>query len=239
MHHIQSINLNYELPDRKILMSPSLTPVWATHSGIDHADKYQWDITTWFISSKHRTKLTGPESNNSCTLYMQIANWHSSFLLLIWIKILPGNILVLVNIMNPDKTEILSTWYLNDGDCSCCHCKVSIWASIISLVSCLSKYPLFSLVFIMYDVCMHVWYHSNWRPGSHLGYKQTCSRNSNTTNWISFKLGAERTLGMANMYAHLFSVRLKTWRHGGHICFLTPMITLFWLISRKLCKIGD
>ena len=82
------------------------------------------------------------------------------------------------------------------------------------------------------------WYHSKWRPGGHLGCKQTWSRNSNT-NWISFKLGAERTLGMANMYAHLFSVRFKKWRHGGHICFLTRMITLFWLISRKLCKIGD
>ena len=44
---------------------------------------------------------------------------------------------------------------------------------------------------------------------------------------------------MANMNAHLFSVCFKKWRHGGHICFLTPMITLFWLISRKLCKIGD
>ena len=46
---------------------------------------------------------------------------------------------------------------------------------------------------------------------------------------------------MANMYAHLFSVRFKKWRHGGHICFLTPIITLFWLIglSRKLWKIGD
>ena len=83
------------------------------------------------------------------------------------------------------------------------------------------------------------WYHSKWRPGVHLGCKQTWSHNSNNTNWISFKLGAERTLGMANMYAHLFSVRFKKWRHGGHICFLTPMITLFWLISRKFCKIGD
>ena len=83
------------------------------------------------------------------------------------------------------------------------------------------------------------WYHSKWWPGGHHGCKQTWSRNSNNTNWISFKLGAERTLGMANMYAHLFSVRLKKWRHGGHICVLTPMITLFWLISRKLCKIGD
>ena len=83
------------------------------------------------------------------------------------------------------------------------------------------------------------WYHSKWRPGGHLGCKQTWSRNSNNTNWISFKLGAKRTLGMANMYAHLFSVWFKKWRHGGHICFFTPMITLFWLISRKLCKIGD
>ena len=83
------------------------------------------------------------------------------------------------------------------------------------------------------------WYHSKWRPGGHLGCKQTWSRNSNNTNWISFKLGAERTLGMANMYAHLFSVRFKKWRHGGHFCFFTPTITLFWLISRKLCKIGD
>ena len=24
------------------------------------------------------------------------------------------------------------------------------------------------------------------------------------------------------MYAHLFSVWFKKWRHGGHICFLTP-----------------
>ena len=24
-----------------------------------------------------------------------------------------------------------------------------------------------------------------------------------------------------------------------HICFLTPMITRFWPISQKLCKIGD
>ena len=83
------------------------------------------------------------------------------------------------------------------------------------------------------------WYHSKWRPGGHLGCKQTWSRNSNNTNWISFKLGAKRTLGMANMYAHLFSVWFKKWRHGGHICFFTPMITLFWLMSRKLCKIGD
>ena len=83
------------------------------------------------------------------------------------------------------------------------------------------------------------WYHSKWRPGGHLGSKQTWSRNSNNTNWISFKLGAKRTLRMANMYAHLFSVWFKKWRHGGHICFFTPMITLFWLISRKLCKIGD
>ena len=83
------------------------------------------------------------------------------------------------------------------------------------------------------------WYHSKWRPDGHLGCKQTWSRNSNNTNWISFKLGAKRTLGMANMYAHLFSVWFKKWRHGGHICFFTPMITLFWLISRKLCKIGD
>ena len=29
------------------------------------------------------------------------------------------------------------------------------------------------------------------------------------------------------------------WRHGGNICFLTPMITVFLPISRKLCKIGD
>ena len=42
----------------------------------------------------------------------------------------------------------------------------------------------------------------------------------------------------ANMYAHLFSVRFQKWRHGGHICVLTPVITLFWPISRKLCKIG-
>ena len=83
------------------------------------------------------------------------------------------------------------------------------------------------------------WYPSKWRPDGHLGCKQTLSRNSNNTNWISFKLGAKRTLGMANMYAHLFSVWFKKWRHGGHICFFTPMITLFWLISRKLCKIGD
>ena len=83
------------------------------------------------------------------------------------------------------------------------------------------------------------WYHSKWRPGGHLGCKQTWSRNSNNYNSISFKLGAERTLGMANMNAHLFSVWFKKWRHRGHICFLTPMITLFWLISRKLCKIGD
>ena len=58
-------------------------------------------------------------------------------------------------------------------------------------------------------------YRSKWRPGGHHGCKQTWSRNSNNTNWISFKLGAERTLGMANMYAHLFSVRFKkmtTWR---------------------------
>ena len=41
------------------------------------------------------------------------------------------------------------------------------------------------------------------------------------------------------MYAHIFFVRFQKWRHGGHICFLTPMITLFWLISRKLWKIGD
>ena len=74
------------------------------------------------------------------------------------------------------------------------------------------------------------WYHSKWRPGGHLGCKQTWSRNSNNTNWISFKLGAKRTLGMANMYAHLFSVWFQKWRHGGHICFFTPMITLFWLI---------
>ena len=59
-------------------------------------------------------------------------------------------------------------------------------------------------------------------------FGRTCAAgfNSNNTNWISFKLGAERTLGMANMYAHLFSVRFKKWRHGGHICFLTAMITL-------------
>ena len=69
------------------------------------------------------------------------------------------------------------------------------------------------------------WYHSKWRPGGHLGCRQTWSRNSNNTNWISFKLGAERTLGVANMYAYLFSVRFKKWRHGGHICVLTPMIT--------------
>ena len=75
-------------------------------------------------------------------------------------------------------------------------------------------------------------YRSKWRPGGHLDSKHTWSRN---TNWISFKLGAERKLGMANMYAHLFSVRFQKWRHGGHIC-LTPMITLFWPISRKLCK---
>ena len=29
------------------------------------------------------------------------------------------------------------------------------------------------------------------------------------------------------MYAHLFSVRFKKWRHGGHICFLTPIIIFF------------
>ena len=45
-------------------------------------------------------------------------------------------------------------------------------------------------------------------------------------------------LRRANMYAHLFSVWFKKWRHGSHICFWTPMITLFWPISRKLCKIG-
>ena len=38
------------------------------------------------------------------------------------------------------------------------------------------------------------------------------------------------------MYAHLFSVRFKKWHRGGHICFLTPMITLFWPISQELCK---
>ena len=32
------------------------------------------------------------------------------------------------------------------------------------------------------------------------------------------------------MYAHLFSVRFQKQRHGGHICFLTPMVTLFWPI---------
>ena len=57
-------------------------------------------------------------------------------------------------------------------------------------------------------------------------------------NWISFKLGTERKLRRANMYTHLFSVRFQKWRHGGHICFLTLMITLFWPISPKLCKIG-
>ena len=67
----------------------------------------------------------------------------------------------------------------------------------------------------------------------------TWSRNSNTTNWISFKLGAERKIMRANMYAHLFSVRFQKLRHGGDICFFTPMITLFLPISRKLCKIGD
>ena len=30
------------------------------------------------------------------------------------------------------------------------------------------------------------------------------------------------------MYAHLFSVRSKKWRRGGHICFFTPILTLFW-----------
>ena len=40
------------------------------------------------------------------------------------------------------------------------------------------------------------------------------------------------------MYAHLFSVRFQKWRHSVYICFLTPMITLFWPISLKLCKIG-
>ena len=74
-----------------------------------------------------------------------------------------------------------------------------------------------------------------WRPWC----KHTWSRNSNNTNWLYFKLGAERKLGMVNMYAHLFSVQFQKWRHGGHICFLTPMVTLFWPISRKLCKIGD
>ena len=45
--------------------------------------------------------------------------------------------------------------------------------------------------------------------GGHLGCKHTWSRNSNNTNWIAFKFGAERKLGMANMYAHLFSVQFK------------------------------
>ena len=40
------------------------------------------------------------------------------------------------------------------------------------------------------------------------------------------------------MYTHLFSVSFQKLRHGGHICFLTPMITLCWPISRKLCTIG-
>ena len=55
------------------------------------------------------------------------------------------------------------------------------------------------------------WHHSKWRPSGHLGCKHTWSHNSNTTNWISFKLGAERKL-RTNMYAHLFSVRFKKWR---------------------------
>ena len=41
------------------------------------------------------------------------------------------------------------------------------------------------------------------------------------------------------MYDYLFSVRFQKWRHGGHIWgFFYPMITLFWPISRKLCKIA-
>ena len=64
--------------------------------------------------------------------------------------------------------------------------------------------------------------HSKWQRGGHLGCKHTWSCNSNNTNWISFKLGAKRMLRMANMYAHLCSVRFQKWRHGGHICFLTP-----------------
>ena len=40
------------------------------------------------------------------------------------------------------------------------------------------------------------------------------------------------------MYAHLFSVWFKKWRHCGHICILTAMITLFWSITRRLCKLG-
>ena len=55
------------------------------------------------------------------------------------------------------------------------------------------------------------WYHSKWRPGGHLGCKHTWSRNSNNTNWISFKL-VERKLRTANMYAHLFFVRFQKWR---------------------------
>ena len=43
--------------------------------------------------------------------------------------------------------------------------------------------------------------------------------------------GADRKLRRANMYAHLSSVRFQKWRHGSHIVFLTPMITLFWPIS--------
>ena len=52
-------------------------------------------------------------------------------------------------------------------------------------------------------------FYSKWRSGGHLGCKHTWSRNSNNTNWISLKLGAERNLGRANMYAHLFSIRFK------------------------------
>ena len=40
------------------------------------------------------------------------------------------------------------------------------------------------------------------------------------------------------MYAHLFSVRFKKWRRGGHICLLTPMITLFWPIHVYLIYIS-
>ena len=77
-----------------------------------------------------------------------------------------------------------------------------------------------------------------WWPGSHLGCKQTWSHNLNTTNWISFKLGAERKLRRANMYANIYF--LFNFKNVDMVAIfvLTPMITLFWPISRKLCKIG-
>ena len=36
------------------------------------------------------------------------------------------------------------------------------------------------------------------------------------------------------MYADLFSLQFLKWRHGGHVCFLTPMITVLAYISKSV-----